>query len=485
MSRAAPSPVRPRPLPTGLSAGRRRLLAQGRLIALLLLLAGQAQAFDQGGFSFFFNNEFTYQYNDLAEDNHQYYDSFSFFGKYGQWSGGLTLRGLNYYPQNPNTTLEKSEWDLYRKFIQYSTDTLTVQAGDFYAMLGRGLTLSVLQDEATLRERTIGGGEIRYNLEKIRLRALGGSVSDEQQLQKWWVGGGECIVEYFRKNRLGGHVSFIKDAQTFLNLSNRWTWSVSAAGDNLWRHLNYYAEYGRLDREGHDWPDGTAFYASLSFSHSHISWLAEYKDYDHFDNQLNNPPPADYGEEINVLEDSAGGRLLFQYSFFDPDVIVFASAGRYREFTDTGNHYSWGVTAEDLAEKVSASFSCGVRDLYYPVWKTNASLLYRLTERLSAQVTFKDKRYQVAAFKFNEQDWVFQIGRSALGSGYFQYQHSEQPINERRHFYSGGIRLELWQGSYVEAAGGTMRGGEICSNGQCFFMPPFEGFKLTLCTIFR
>jgi hypothetical protein len=45
------------------------------------------------------------------------------------------------------------------------------------------------------------------------------------------------------------------------------------------------------------------------------------------------------------------------------------------------------------------------------------------------------------------------------------------------HLYSGGFRVNLPKGSYLEFSGGKMHGGEVCSGGQCVTLEAFKGWK--------
>jgi len=450
-------------------------------LILLLFLSSMSNlySFDYGKFSFFFTNDFLYQNNNLATDENQFYNSFSMVAKVGKWSGGLTFRGFNFYKQSSNFTLDENQFDLYRKYVQYSSKDLNVKLGDFYSMLGRGLVLSVLQNEEAFREKTIFGGDLRYKRDFIRFRVLGGTVEHEREIQKWRVGGAECDVEYWKNNRVGVHMSYIESTRSFLNLGARWTYSFSVAGDNLFDMLSYYAEVSRLDFKEKSRTDGSAVYANVGYSRKNVSVLMEYKKYNYFDNELNNPPGADRNDELTNIIDSEGGRLYAQYSFFDPDLVLFVSLGRLREFFFTGNHIYGGFTVEDLWEKVDAGFTYGVKDLSYPIKRIDGDFLYRFSDSWSVELSVKDKRYEEYSFKFNEKDFLTELSWSPYGSVFFQYQYSEFLINNRNHFYSGGLKFYIKQDSYVEISGGSLRGGEVCSGGQCFYRPPFEGWKLS------
>jgi len=445
---------------------------------LLLCLNGFAEEKKEKRFSFLFVNDFTYQNNQLADENDQFYNLSTLFLKYGNWSGGLTLRSHNYYKRLPNRTLENSQYDLYRKHARYATKSLEFQVGDFNSMLGRGLVLSVLQNDKALRDRTVLGGDFRYNAGGWQVRALGGSVEDELKRQKWHVAGGELAGEYWKGNRVGVHASYIHDEKTLQRRDDRLTWSVSWSAEKLPGGLSYYAEISRLNLLDSRLRDGSACYSNLGWTRRNVSLLLEYRKYRNFNNELNNPPSADRGDEAVELRDSEAARLYVQYSFFRPDIVPFISVGRIREFDATGPQAYGGVNGSDVWGKLDFSFSHGVRETYYPERITEGRVVYRFTDPVAVDVYARDKRSSVGEYRFNEIDYNLQVSWAPHGAVFFQKQYSRELIDDRHHFHSGGIRINLKRDSYFELSVGETRGGEVCSSGQCVILPPFRGWRL-------
>ena len=171
------------------------------LFMLLLLFPGPLPAVKLGKLNLYITNDFLYQYNQLSETENQFYESLSLFANYNQWSLGITLRGNNFFKQTPNETFADPQFDVYRKYVQYNSKNLNITAGDFYALLGRGLVLSVLKNEEVLWERTILGGDIRYNQGRLDWRVLGGRIKDETREEEWTVAGGEVTLEYAKNHR--------------------------------------------------------------------------------------------------------------------------------------------------------------------------------------------------------------------------------------------------------------------------------------------
>jgi hypothetical protein len=450
-----------------------------RCLLFCALLFWLADGFaEEKKYSYLFTNDFTFQKNRLANKTDQFYNSSSLFFKYGNWSGGLNLLGRNYYRQAINFTMDDSQADLYRKYIQYTTPELEMQAGDFHSMLGRGLVLSILQNEKAYRDRTVLGGDFQFHSKGWKIRTLGGSVEDEMQQQKWGVAGGEISREYWKGNRIGFHTSYIHDVKTWENLQDRLTWSVSWNADKLPGGFSYYAEISRMNLHN-SYQDGSAYYSNVGWTRKNLAFLFEFKKYKDFDNRLNNPPSADRGDEGVELMDSETVRLYAQYSFFNPDVIAFVSVGRAREADMAGPQIYAGVSASEIAaNRLDFSFGYSVKETYYAVKIIDGQVSFRLTGRLAAGFSARDKRYSQGSYQFNEKDWTPQFSWAPYGSIFFQRQYSRALIEGNHYFNSYGIHINVRRDSYIEFTTGRMRGGEVCASGQCFFAPPFRGWKV-------
>ncbi|MCP5051024.1 MAG: hypothetical protein GY940_27920 [bacterium] len=435
--------------------------------------------------SFHITNDFLYQSNKLADETNQFYENLTLFANYGQWSLGLTLRGNNFFKQTPNVSLDNIEFDVYRKYIQYNSRDLKVTLGDFYSLLGRGLVLSVLQNDTILRERTILGGDVRYNKGRFDFRALGGQVKDETEDQEWTIAGGEAAVEYTKNHSAGVHFSYIEDIDTHKRLGNRLTYSFSMKGVKLFKYISYYTEAAFLQFRQRALENGHAIYSNVTYNRSHVTLSLEFKKYKNFDNEMNNPPIGDREDEIPIVGDTTGIRANFQYAFWEPDIILFFNIGRYEEFRHTGNNIYGGVIIEDLMDRLSLNLTYGVRDILYPIKRLDGNLIYQFDDHWSTEFTYYDKRYIDGNFTFTETDHTVQVSYSPYVSLFFMHQYSHNKIIGLNHFYSGGIKVYLPGGTAVELSGGSIRGGLICSGGQCYLAPPFKGVKLAVLHTFK
>ena len=440
---------------------------------------------DERKLSFYVTSDFLYQSNQLANKTQQFYESLTLFANYDKWSMGITLRGNNFFKQTPNTSLDNLEFDVYRKYLQYNTRNLKITVGDFYSLLGRGLVLSVLQNDTVLRERTILGGDVRYNKGRFDLRVLGGNVKDETEDQEWNLVGGEASTEYVKNHSVGVHASFIEDVDTRRKMGDRLTYSFSLKGNKLFKHVSYYTEFAFLRFLEGAKDTGHAIYSNVTYNRSHVTLSLEFKKYKNFENELNTPPIGDREDEIPVVGDTTGVRAHIQYAFFEPDIILFFNIGRYEEFGDAGNNIFGGLIIEDLMDKLSLNATYGVRDILYPIKRLDGLLTYQFTDRWSVEFGIYDKRYEDGNFTFKESDHTAQISFSPYVSFFFMHQYSHNKVIGLNHFYSGGVKVYLRGGTTLELSGGTIRGGLVCSGGQCYLAPPFKGVKFALLHTFK
>lgn len=409
----------------------------------------------------------------------------------GPWTGGLTVRDVNFYQQNPNLTLERPTASLYRKYIKYSANQWSLQAGDFNTLIGRGLLLSVVENAAILQEKTILGGDARGRFGPVEVHALAGTVTTDDRTQQWRITGGEASVEVFRGNRVGILGSTIEDGRVPLrkpHVGRRQCRSASASGKDLFGTLDYYAELGRMDFLDQPAPffqmpvdprHGDGAYGNLSFHPRAWFLMAEYKNYKNFDNALSAPPLADRDTERNDLFRSTGRRIYGQYSFKDPDLTLFLSAGRYRELFDAGHNVYGGFKVQDAFDRLDLSCTYGQRTVQYQEKRTDAALTWRFTPLWSLGLTLRDQRNRPPwSAPYEETDFTVQVARSPRYAVYVLQQRSTVPVFDATRLFYGGLRVNFRRGSYLDCSGGRLRGGEVCAGGQCITLPPFRGWKL-------
>ena len=444
----------------------------------------------------------------------QFQEALSVLWTQGAWAGGFTLRDVNFYRAQADETLAGSDSSLYRVFGSYTAGSLTACAGDFNAILGRGLVLSVVKNDAVLQDWTIRGAEVKAQWGPLDLHALAGTVSNnlrrlEGLYQRWQVTGLEAELPWCSGNKAGARVAAIDDstvptAEQGRQVGRRLAQSVDLAGVNLLGRIDYYAEVAQVRyRDPQDIPVpfratdpalGRGAYGTLIFHAG--PWLVqgEAKRYRHFDNELNNPPLADRDTEPNNKDNGDGARLYGQYSLRDPDLTLFLTGGRYREgnliapVVFRGSNVYGGFKAQDWLDCLDFSGAYGLKTVHeageYPEWKTDAALTCRFGRGWGADFTYTEVRNRIpGSAPYDRWDLTSQLTRSPWGAIYLTQQYdplldtAANPFGTR-HLYSAGVRITLKNGSYLDLSGGRLRGGEVCAGGQCVLLPAYQGWKL-------
>jgi hypothetical protein len=204
---------------------------------------------------------------------------------------------------------------------------------------------------------------------------------------------------------------------------------------------------------------------------------------------------ADREDEKNNLTHSESARLLAQYTFRDPDVSLFISGGSIKEndqgpyhpHTETGHNVFGGFTAEDLWEWLTLSAQYGVRNIQFPERRGDAAAAIRLSRQWSLELKLRDKRYvDTYNSDYRESDYQAQVSWSPWFSLSYMQQYRSDPgknfLENRLH--SGSLRVNLWKDSFFVISGGSIRGGLVCSGGQCREMPDFKGWKFATHFVF-
>jgi hypothetical protein len=148
------------------------------------------------------------------------------------------------------------------------------------------------------------------------------------------------------------------------------------------------------------------------------------------------------------------------------------------EFGLSGPQIYAGITASEIGGKADFSFGYSFKETLYPITIIDGGTTFRFTSSIAAGFSARDKRYHIGSYTFNERDWTPQISWAPYGSVFFQRQYSEALIDRHHNFNSYGLRINVKRDSYLEFSSGRVRGGEVCSSGQCFYSPPFRGWKI-------
>ncbi|HLO66065.1 MAG TPA: hypothetical protein VK188_03530, partial [Holophaga sp.] len=430
----------------------------------------------------------------------------------GPWTADLSVRAANVILAQSQWTLPGTRAEVHRLGAAWTGEAWKVRAGDFTAVLGRGLLLSVVRNEALLRDWSLRGARVVWQEGPWEAQVLVGRADNglgrlPSLARTWSVAGLEASLAWKPGHRVGIRVCALDDLRVPARMRSRATGrrlagSLSLSGSLLGGLLDYYGE-GALVRYQDpplvpplpgalDPGRGRGAYGALTWARGPWMLQAEAKHYRRFDLDLNQPPVADRETEKGTLDVADGARLYGQRVFRDAGLTLFLSLGRYRQGRLTsaaawrGSQAYGGFRLEGLGDALDASLTHGVKTVHeagaYPERRTEAALTWRFTPAWSLALTFDGRAnrppdsapYREDALTL-EGAWV---GRGALRIMRQSGTRSPGAPFGGRDLYSGGLRLELGRESHVDLSGGRWRGGEACSGGQCAILPPFEGWRL-------
>ena len=200
---------------------------------------------------------------------------------------------------------------LAQKFIRWTRGSAYLVAGNYYTILGRGLTLRafelpgvVLESQVFRRRytpsRDLEGGLASWTGDRAEVKALIGrpvksdippGVPDVDRRQDW-VAGGELSLRPFSPFKLGGTFVNLRPE----NLDKSWAWSgltdidFTPLTEKIGLHGIYSSFYGEYARRAGAQQQGHGLYLSGNAGGSKLGISLEYKDYDDFILEVNDPP---------------------------------------------------------------------------------------------------------------------------------------------------------------------------------------------------
>lgn len=500
-------------------------------LALLLPLSLSLAAQDKPSFSVV--NDAIYQNNKRAFDeskgesegqtpgHNQFLEQLTLGMNWGALSASLTGRANNYYKGEPDQMLEKTSTDLYKINLKYSRDGYTLQGGDFNAVLGKGLVLSVVQNDAVLNDLGIRGGDFYFRSDNVDYRILAGEVTnhldklhdpkvDATKFKKWRIAGGELNFNALKGNWVGVRASRI-EAVNMLDMSvvmnptprdRKETIAGALFGTGFFGGvLDYHVEVADMRHRDLEIIDpaikkGEARFANLSLHPGRWMFALEHKEYKNFEHELNNPPLADRETEQVGKTDSMGTRLLVQY-LFPMDLTVFGNYGLYEEGAplqserNKGYGYYFGFKLEDLFDCLSINANYGAKNVHphenvkFLEKKSEAYVTYTFAPRWSLELNYHGKDTAKSDLLDAHNDWTagLQLAYAPIGSIYVNQQYhsfTKHYLNtfDTNKVVNGGVRIALWKGGFLDISGGKVMGGKVCSGGQCRIVPAFEGWKV-------
>ena len=453
------------------------------------------------------------------------YNQFNIVGTFGAARAGLRLETLDNTQQRDNYRTITQRW------AEWEAKRVRVRVGDFYSILGRGLTQRafelpgvVLDDPGTQRRRAfsreLDGVYVQAGASPFEATLLAGTPGEGA------VFGGQAAAGPFRSARTGatylrttnGDGSMQQETGSgFVELD-----PLAAAG-LAWAALPIYIEYAQRGQTIGDWWQFStgdsrphALYASTNLLWGPLTLTAEWKDYRDFRLGLNDPPSLvrEHGfalpnRSTHVLnaESEYGTQLEGSWSLPEwgsvtanhtraagtPGIEHLKFEENYAELHLAAPRWPW-IEATVFADR---GFDRFVRIDRRTIWGASSTVRVRALWSATVDVQRLDaERANLFGPREGFTDWYAsgEIAGSSWGTAGVVWQRSTDPIEEDpekfddridpRTFFAFVASAEIGDAHRVQLFAGERRGGPACTAGTCYEVQPFKGAELRVVSRF-
>ena len=468
-------------------------------------------------------------------------DSTAISTAYNQFNIDFTQKGLQagLRAEVYNTWgANRETYQITQKYARWNNGSARLEIGNYYAILGRGLTLrafelpGVVLEDAIYRLRyspvqDLEGAIATWTGNRLEAKALIGRpvLSDIPPGAKIgtpprgvsrrgdWVTGGEFAARPTANLKIG--VTGVHIAPKDSLVANNWAWSGFADLDlspflgNTGFYGNFYGEYTRRESgvEGH------GLYLSGNVGGAHLGLSVEYKNYDNLAFGFNDPPSLVREHAAFLLNRSTHVLLLsneqgyqIEATYTQPDlgnVTANISYARNDLAPTVQTFFKERYLAFDLYkfDNLSATifYNWGKDDLHsIDRHRTAGATLETTTTK--GHTLGLDLQYQRAVHFEDEPSFsnaysAFSVQHKRGFGAALVADHTTDPFEVdraetfeietgSRTFYS--LNLNARFGTHLDAIlfAGERRGGTACTSGTCYQVLPFKGVEMRLNTYF-
>ncbi len=454
---------------------------------------------------------------------------------YDELNAELALSGVRLgfrYESLDNSRQTNTYRTFTQRYADWTASGLHVRVGDFYTILGRGLTMRAFELPGVVLQDAVTGRRSSFSreLDGVRVDADGrfGSVrafsaqdasstqSGGQAMLGPWRGAGVGAT-YVRLSSGAGGANSQEFGSGFVQWDPSQTWSGAPVA------LPLYAEYAQANRSASEWwrferGDAVphALYVGSEALWGPFALSAEWKDYRDFRTGINDPPSLVRehafplpNRATHVLNAVSEHGVQLEGSWAVPDwgtVTVNHSradgtpSGRALHFEESyfETHLAaarWPTVEATLFfdRDIDTFVQIAGREIY------GVSLTGRFLGPWSSTLDLEKLDAERSAvfgpsIGFTDQVATLQVARSGWGTLAYLWQRTTDPDEEDPDLFGGDVEPRVYrawnasaligQSHTVQLFVGERRGGPACTAGTCYEVAPFKGAELRLISRF-
>jgi hypothetical protein len=444
---------------------------------------------------------------------------------------------------NPSLHIRYQTAHLSQAFLRLNRGAAALVAGNYFAILGRGLTLRafdlpgvILESQSFRRRyapaRDLVGGKASWQGDRLELKALvgqpvtgdvppgvsAGSPPQEIDRRKNWVSGAEAAVRPSRGLTLGGTILNLQpDGQgSSWALSGYTDLDLTSALANLPVSGLYGTLYGEYARRAKDVAPGHGLYLSGNLGGPNLGLSLEYKDYENFALGVNGPPSLirehsaallNRSTHVLLAQSEKGYQVEGSYALPWSDGVTANVSGARNQLTDTRSTLFREVYLEYAVERHLPAFS---GTLFYDWGKdelegirsrhsAGAALEFTLDSEQSVGL---DLQAQRGARPFGDPQtfnnaYVALSWKHPTGAGIaVMLDRTTDPLEvddartldrietDPLNLWSIGLSARVGTRHGVSLFAGRRRGGTACTSGTCYQVLPFRGAEMRISSHF-
>jgi hypothetical protein len=421
----------------------------------------------------------------------------------------------------PSWSQDTTGQGIYERWITYKRDGFSATAGNFYALLGKGITLKSFRNRDMRYNSNIDGAQFVYTNRFLDITALGGRPRDFSGLRLNPLQAAEVRVTPAGWGFLGG--TYVQTKLFSDMVASRW----GSAYMQLQRDFgSLYTEFasrnfGKGNNSGgmSDYflkGTGTAFYSSGNFFIKDISALMEAAYYNNFDisegiEMYNSPPPATK-EHSNALMSRVAPSLFaanhtslhgsVTYAISDENNVTAdltrsravkeGERGGTRAFTHCADFIDYTADYSDIFVKGEVVYPSTIdwtlgsgyqKTLEAGYLNFVGSNDWGIIDNYSLQGVLEHQwtTIDLTERKYYSQLYSLTFARASaprLSLACIVERTTDQ-YSDRKYWIGAQLNWTFYENNEIVVFAGQRKKGKICSGGVCVNKPEFSGVEVT------
>lgn len=434
---------------------------------------------------------------------------------WNRFSAGVVF--LSHTPSDPRLDPNKygiRQEGIRKRWVGAKHGPVEARLGDSYATLGSGMVLMIYEDKTIDFDNVVDGAHIRAELGRFDFEGIAGTnsygrpativkgLAARSDLGKGWsvVANGALVDSVFGDEPRPG-----RDGIAGLQGTARLPGGIDLKGEYAIRHYS-------PERKGRRSPaDGHGGYFAANASVGRVAFLVEGKDLLRFAHAYGIPPTVvrqhtttllNRGSHVpNIRLDDERG--IQTEVMINPSPALSFTGNWSRSYARHADLPAWEVVGEAEADWIGTHWILRAGETEEKVREGSDRVFFeRITYGGDAQRSFgpwaievgyetqATQKQDLATSRFEwpveyrDQVATVSLTRAPRHSWSVTTEWSDEPNLDRESWFWAEWRIRLGLLGQLTVAGGSLRGGQVCSGGVCKIVDPFEGGRLELLTNF-